>query len=176
MRLIFSFLLVGVIGWGQKESVLVTESYKLVNDLNSGENRSAIYMCRDVNNMWTDYFLPKSVSDEFPKRKSDTIAKYLGGDLSSWRKNIPVIESWEPRIKATEFVNYRGLNIDEFYKNHNRNGVFLFSAPLFNPERTKALIYIWYLTAKNVVLDNYYFCEKVNGVWQKRNVVLIGGF
>ncbi|RZJ67100.1 MAG: hypothetical protein EOO50_07505 [Flavobacterium sp.] len=176
MKFLPIFILTATVLLAQKESALTTESYKLVNDLNTAENRSAIYMCREVNNMWTDYFMPKSIKDEFPQKKADTIAKYIGGNIAIWKKNIPIVESWEPRVKATEYVNYHGLNIDEFSRTHNRNGVFLYSTPLFNAERTKALIYIWYLSSKNVVLDNYYYCEKENGKWKKKNVVLIGGF
>lgn len=160
----------------QEEPVLVTESYKLVNDLNAAESRTAVYMCREVNNIWQDYLSPKSIEDEFDTKKADTLSKYIGGDLATWKKNIPFLETWEPRVKATEFVNYRGLDIDDFYKKHNRNGVFLYSAPLFSQDRTKAIIYIWYLTARQVTLDNYYYCEKENGSWKKKNVVLIGGF
>ena len=164
----------------QKEPPYITESFKLVNDLNKAENKPAIYMCRDVNSFWADY-LTEPKSDSEPERQKfqkrlDTISKYIGGNLSRWKKSLLHIESWQPRVKAAEYVNYRGLDLDEFYRKHNRTGVYLYSPPLFSEDRTKALVYVWYMTGRNVILDNYYYCEKSNGNWSKKNIVLVGGF
>lgn len=180
MKLFYALLLCFGTLFSQKEPPVVTESFKLINDLNKAENKPAIYMCRDVNNFWGDYLTEPETGSEFEKQKFqkrlDTISKYIGGNVALWKKSLLHIETWQPRVKAAEYVNYRELDIDAFYKNHNRTGVYLYSPPLFSNDRTKALIYVWYLTGRSVILDNYYYCEKADGAWARKSIVLIGGF
>jgi|GEM_PF-2662500 len=180
MKYLISFLMAFTSLFAQKEPASVTESFKLVNDLNAAENKAAIYMCREVNGFWDDYLTEPKADDEIGKikfqKRIDTIVKYIGGNVAAWKKSLPFIESWQPRVKAKEFVSYRNLDINDFYNKHNRAGVYLYSLPLFDATRTKALIYVWYVSAYNVILDNYYYCEKANGVWKRKNIVLVGGF
>lgn len=184
MRLIYLLLLLSGFAFAQKKKPLepayVTESFKLVNDLNAAEKKPAIYMCRDLNNLWNDYLTEPKTEDVFEKskfqRRLDTISKYIGGNPETWKKSVLNIESWQPRVKAAEYVNYRNLDIDDFYKKHNRTGVYLYSPPLFDESKTKAIVYVWYITGRNVILDNYYYCEKSDGNWARKSIVLIGGF
>ncbi|MBD3582447.1 hypothetical protein [Flavobacterium selenitireducens] len=180
MRILYLLLFAFTSAASQKEPASVTESFQLVNDLNAAENRAAIYMCREVNHFWGDFLAEPKPEDEagtknFQKRV-DSISKYIGGNPVAWKKSLLYIETWEPRVKAKEYVSYHNLNIDKFYASHNRTGVYLYSLPLFDAARKKALVYVWYLSAHGVVLNNYYYCEKENGVWKRRNIVLIGGF
>jgi len=180
MRFLYLLLFAFTTVLAQKEPASVTESFQLVNDLNAAENKTAIYMCREVNGFWNNYLSAPNAEDEAATKKYqkriDTISKYIGGTGAIWKKSFPNIETWQPRIKAKEFVSYNTLDVDKFYNSHNRTGVYLYSLPLFDATRKKALIYVWYLSAHDVVLDNYYYCEKVNGKWFKKNIVLIGGF
>jgi len=183
MKIFYALLLLctTVFSQKEKESPLVSETFKIVNDLNAAEGKPAIYMCREVNGFWRDFLTsPKQEATELDKRnfqkRLDTISKYLGGNLEKWKKGFAPIVLWQaPQIKAKEFVSYRDLDIDAFYAQH-KLGVYLYSLPLFDDTRTKALIYVWYMGAHNVTLDNYYYCEKENGVWKNRSIVLIGGF
>lgn len=180
MRFFYLLFFVFTLASAQKEPASVTESFQLVNDLNIAENKPAIYMCREVNGFWGEYLTEPRSDNEIEKKnfqkRVDSISKYIGGNPSVWKKSLPYIETWQPRVKAREYVSYRNLDIDKFYNSHNRTGVYLYSLPLFDATRTKALVYVWYLSAHDVVLNNYYYCEKENGVWKRKNIVLIGGF
>lgn len=102
----------------QKEPLLITEAYKLVNDLNAAEKRKAIYMCQDVNTTWKDYLLykPKGKKDiENHQKQIDTISKYLGHDKGVLLKNIPQITKWSANITAEEFVDCTIFDVDIFF-------------------------------------------------------------
>lgn len=184
MKIRYVLILFTCFAFGQKkkpvEPAYITESFKLVNDLNAAENKPAIYMCRDVNNLWNNYLTAPQTDDVLAnakfQRRLDSISKYIGGNAGAWKKSVLNIGSWQPRVKAAEYVSYGNLDIDDFYKKHNRTGVYLYSPPLFDEAKAKAIIYVWYITGRNVVLDNYYYCEKENGSWNRKKIVLIGGF
>lgn len=182
MRFVFVFLFVCSNLFAQKESPLVAETFKLVNDLNAAEGKPAIFMCREVNGFWNEYLTAPKSDNAFDlekrnfQKRVDTIAKYVGGNLETWKKSFPPIVLWQaPQIKAKGFVSYRDMDVDKLYEK-NKTGVYLYSLPLFDAMRTKALIYVWYMGAHGVTLNNYYYCEKDLGVWKKKSVVLIGGF
>lgn len=165
----------------QKEPVINQEAYKLVDDINSDEGRD-IYMISEVEKPWKEC-LTFDKSDKSIrylkqyKEKIGIISVYLGDDETVWVKNIPNLKTWNGKVKAKEFVSYQNLNIDNFRESHNKTGVYYFSEPLFNKERTKAIVYIWYIHSGLGISAHYHYCEKENGKWKKKNIVeQLGGF
>jgi hypothetical protein len=159
----------------------VLESYKLVNDINKAENRKAIYMCPDVNFTWADYLKtnPKATEKEkLDDLKTTAIIKaYIGGDKNTWLKNIPKLKSWNGNVNASEFIDIKSVDVDSFYRSHEQTGFYYYSEPLFSADRKKAIVYIWYIFGRLGIGAHYYFCENVNGIWVKRNIIPeLGGF
>lgn len=163
------------------QTSLISETTKLINDINLSEKRTSIYMVKKVNLTWKEFFNNKP-KDEKSKHKHtqkiDTIRKYIGGEEKLWLKNIPAITEWDNKVNTKEFIIINeSFNIDTFYKNHNSTGVYFYSEPLFNKERNKAIIYIWYISGSRGITALYYYCEKEKDLWNKKKVIrFLGGF